>query len=187
MEDREILEGAAVRPLKRVEYEQLTACGVFADERVELLRGFLVRMAPQGGPHADAIARLHTLLVRALPQQTQIRAHSPFAASDDSEPEPDIAVVPLGDYRDGHPAQAFLLVEAADSSLRKDRAVKGPLYAASGVPEYWLIDLEANVVEVYRDPDSNGYRTVDRVGVGATLHPLAFPDAAIPVRGFLPG
>lgn len=186
MIDLTLLGAESVRPLKRSEYDRLVAAGVFDDERVELLHGILVRMTPQGGPHATSISKLNLHVVRALGDRADIRSHSPYAASDDSEPEPDLAVVPLGDYRGDHPDRAFLLVEASDSSLLKDRKIKAPLYAASRVQEYWILDLDAGEVEVHRDPGPEGYRSITRHGKSATLSLLAFPDVQIAVSSFLP-
>lgn len=175
-----------IRPIKRVEYERMVECGIFADERVELLEGFLVRMSPQGGPHADSVAMLHERLTLALHGRAKIRSHSPFAASDDSEPEPDIAVVPPGDYSKSHPDRAFLLVEAADSSLAKDRGIKARLYARSGVREYWILDLKAGRIEIHREPGQSGFAQVSYADRAASLSLEAFPDVSIAASSFLP-
>src|SRR5580704_11900392 len=90
---------------------------------------------------STSVTRLNKLLVRALGDRAEVRVQAPFGASDVSEPEPDLAVVPPGSYLDEHPSRAHLLIEVADSSLQDDRRIKGPLYAAAGVPEYWIVDL----------------------------------------------
>ena len=87
------------------------------------------------------MAKLAASLGRALPPGFEVRTHSPLAVSDDSEPEPDVAVVSAGDYSTRHPQTALLVIEVADSSLQKDRRVKAALYAAAGIPEFWLVDL----------------------------------------------
>jgi Uma2 family endonuclease len=169
------------RPLKRVEYDRLVALGVFADERVELLYGTLVTMSPQDPGHTSPIGVLTMLLVPALIGQALVRVQSPLAAADESEPEPDLAVVPLGSYRTAHPDQAYLVIEVALSSTKKDRLVKAPLYARSGFTEYWLVDVTAGVVEVYRDPVGGLYRAVTTHGAGESVTLQAFPHVAIAV------
>jgi Uma2 family endonuclease len=142
-----------VRPLKRVEYEKLVVEGCFEGEPVELLWGRLVRMSPQKSLHAAVIQLLnkHFVLAVAPSEYADVRIQSPFAATNDSEPEPDVAVVPHGSYRDAHPSEALLVIEVAETSVRADRA-KAAIYAAGGVMEYWIVNLPDRVVEVHRDP-----------------------------------
>lgn len=174
-----------LRPLRRREFDRLVELGCFEDEQVELLRGALVSMTPQKPPHADVVSRLAHRLILVLGERALVRAQAPFAASDYSEPEPDLAVVPMRSYRDAHPNEAFLLIEVADSSLSKDRKVKSGIYAACGVPEYWIVNLVDNLVEVHRDPAGESYRQVERLGPGQTLSPAAFPDIVLPVDTIL--
>lgn len=185
MLDAEQLSPERVRPLHRREYERLVEAGVFEDERVELLRGVLVEMSPQGGPHAGSTARIANLLIRALGDDIEVRTHSPLRAGEDSMPEPDVAVVskmPIGE----HPTKAFLVVEVAESSLRKDRTIKAPIYAETVVPEYWIVDLAGRAVEVHTDPRDGRYSCVVRADDDGVLRPLAFPEIAIPVAEILP-
>jgi Uma2 family endonuclease len=110
---------------------------MFEHERVELIRGMVLTMSPIGPAHADPIDVLTRRLVLAMGDRAVVRVQQPFAASDDSEPEPDLALVPPGRYAADHPRQARLVIEVAQSSLTYDRETKAPLYAESGVPEYW--------------------------------------------------
>jgi Uma2 family endonuclease len=185
MLDAEQLFPERVRPLHRREYERLVNAGVFEDERVELLRGVLVEMSPQGGPHAGSTARIANLLTRALSDGIEVRAHSPLAAGEDSMPEPDVAVVPRMPIGE-HPTHAFLVVEVSESSLRKDRKIKAPIYAETVVPEYWIVDLVGRAVEVYTEPRDGRYATVIRIGEDGVLRPAAFPEVAIPIAEILP-
>ena len=169
------------RPLKRSEYERLVELGAFENERVELLRGTLVAMSPQDPQHTSPIGTLNMLLVPALVGRALVRVQSPLVAADESEPEPDLAVVPLGDYRRAHPSLALLIIEVAFSSAKKDRVVKGPLYAESRFPEYWLVDVQAGIIEVHRDPSPSGYRVVVPHGPGETISVAAFPDVLVRV------
>jgi Uma2 family endonuclease len=153
-----------IRPLRRVEYDALVSQGLLAESRVELLLGNLVEMTPQGPLHADVVAKLAARFGRALPPDVEVRSHSPLALSEDSEPEPDIALVPAGVYSTEHPRQALLVVEVADTSLAKDRRIKSALYATAGIPEFWLVNLTEKLVEVHRDPVAGSYTDVQRVG-----------------------
>ena len=167
------------RPLKRVEYDRLVELGAFEDEKLELLRGALVTMSPQKGPHAHAASWLTDLLARALGDRALVRCQCPLAIADDSEPEPDVAVVPRTRYRSEHPTAAYLVVEVADSSLRKDREVKRDIYAEAGVPEYWIVNVREQVVEVYRTPVEGRYTERRQVGADVRLRLVEFPDVEI--------
>jgi Uma2 family endonuclease len=147
------------RPLRRVEYDKLIELGVFGDERIELINGVLVPMSPIGPPHSNAVDLLMLLLVRALGDRARIRVQNPLAAGDISEPQPDLLVAPLADYETEHPAEAHLVIEVAESSLAYDRGTKLRLYAEQGVPEYWIVDVVARRIEVYREPSSGTFQT----------------------------
>ena len=170
-----------VRPLRRREYDHLVRLGVFADERIELLRGQLVRMSPQGAPHASITAWLGRKLGRALDESFEVRQHSPFAASDDSEPEPDVSVSRARKRGYYHPSKALLLIEVAESSLRIDRHIKAAIYAENGAPEYWIVDLSARAVWAFTEPAGGAYRSVERLGRRATLRPTRLPQIALSI------
>ncbi|TMQ17727.1 MAG: Uma2 family endonuclease [Deltaproteobacteria bacterium] len=111
-----------VRSIKRAEYDRMVELGMFDDERVELLGGLLVKMSPQHAPHASTVQKLNELLMPQVQRRFTVRIQSPLALSDDTEPEPDVAVVPLGDYELEHPTTALLIIEVSDTTLNKDRA-----------------------------------------------------------------
>lgn len=173
------------RPLRRVEYDRLVALGTFEGERIELIGGALRRMTPIGPPHTSTVDRLTRLLVLALSELAWVRVQGSFAADDLSEPEPDFCIFPLGDYDTAHPSVAHLIIEVSDSSLAYDRGEKAPLYAACGVPEYWVVNLRDRVVEVHRGPGAGGYRDVEVVPKGARLRLLAFPEVELAVDDFV--
>jgi Uma2 family endonuclease len=175
-----------LRPLKRVEYERLAELGAFRDEKVELAHGRIVRKNPIGGPHRYGVRHLTEILGQALRGRANIEIQSSFAASDDSEPEPDVAVVSLGDYLDEPPSEAFLIVEVAQSSLADDRGWKATLYASCGVPEYWIVNLVDDLIEVYREPGAEGYARVTRHGRDEELCVPGFEDVVVSVREVLP-
>lgn len=175
----QVTEPRKVRPLKRAEFDQLVELGAFEGERVELVRGVLVEMAPQGVPHANVVEVLTELLIGALRGRARVRSQLPFAASDESELEPDLAVLEKSSSRKDHPSSALLLVEVADSSLAFDRKVKANIYAEARVPEYWVIDTSRQQVEVYSRPSGGTYKRVERHGRTAVLSLRAFPDVSI--------
>ncbi len=160
MLDRELLRPERVRGLRRDEYEQLINLGAFDDERIELLRGSLVEMSPQGEPHARICAWLHEQLILGLDMgRYEVRGHTSFAATVDSVPEPDVAVLPR-ELRARLPRKALLLVEVSETSLSKDRVLKTEIYAEAGVPEYWIVNVRTHTVEVHTRPSPTGYRRV---------------------------
>ena len=177
-----VLSHARPRRMSRSEYERLTAQGMFENERVELIHGIVVEMPPIGPNHADPVDVLTRVFVRGVGDRAVVRVQHPFAASDESEPQPDIALVPPGRYNKRHPESAFLLVEVAATSLKHDRETKAPLYAASGIPEYWIVDLNAREVEVYDQPAAGRYGRTRSFPIGTTIAPAAFPDVAVSVN-----
>lgn len=175
-----------LRPITRAEFDRMVAAGIFQeDERVELLHGLLVAMSPIGPRHNETVCRLTEFLVPALQGRGRVRPQCSFAASDDSEPVPDLTVLPPGDYKDAHPTEALLAVEVADSSLGKDRTIKRDLYAACGVPEYWVVNLQDDVVEVHTDPRQGRYTSTRTQAPGTTIALVAFPDVALDVGALL--
>jgi len=171
-----------IRGLKRAEYEQLVESGAIAeDERVELLFGAIVRMSPQGHAHHYAIMQLTDLLVAPLKGRARVCIQLPIALSDDSEPEPDVAVVPFGDYADHIPTQALLIIEVADTSLQDDQSTRRHLYAAAGVPEYWIVDVVHRVIETHRKLMEGDYTVITRHVPGETLAIPGFSEIVLPV------
>ena len=181
MQAYDVLDHAQPRLLSRGEYDRLVATGMFEHERVELIRGIVVQMSPIGPAHADPIDVLNRHFVRALGDRAVVRVQLPFAASDDSEPEPDLALVPPRRYADRHPHQAFLVIEVADTSLAHDRETKAPLYASCGVPEYWIVDVNARRVSIYDTLTAGRYARMRHFSVGERILPSAFADAALDV------
>lgn len=169
-----------VRPLRRVEYDQLIALGAFEDEKIELLDGVLVRMTPIGPPHASTVQRLNELLFPLLVGRASVRLQNPYAAGPFSEPEPDVAIVPLGGYETAHPDLAYLIIEVAESSLAKDRGAKARIYAENGVEEYWIVDLAKRRLEVFRDPKDGRYQRTLTLSEPESLVAIQrFPDVQL--------
>jgi Uma2 family endonuclease len=161
------------------------------DDRVELLQGVIVAMAPSNPRHASCISRVVHTLVAAVAGHAVVRPQLPFVAGPYSVPEPDVAVVPgqLADYDAVHPATALLIIEVSDVSLVQDRMTKAPIYAAAGVPEYWILNLRDDRLEVFRDPDPKAarYRETLSVRRGEQVTLVALQGASVAVDDLLPG
>ena len=170
-----------IRPLSRREYDRMVDLGMFEDEHVELLRGMLVEMSPQGEHHGSVVAWFAQRLSIALGMSLQVRPALPLAADDYSEPEPDVAVCTRDHGVHEHPARAVLLIEVAYSSLRKDRGIKLQIYAQAGIAEYWVVDITTMTVEVYTQPTAHGYASVVRLRDGDVLRPTRLPGVELPV------
>ena len=145
-------------------YHRMGEAGIFrGDERVELIEGELIDMAPIGSDHSASINSLNLALVTACGGQALVSVQNPVRLDRYNEPQPDFAVLrPRADnYRVSHPSPAdvLLLVEVADSSLRFDRTVKLPLYARHLIPELWIVDLRRRELDVFRDPAGDAYAT----------------------------
>jgi Uma2 family endonuclease len=159
-------------------------------DRVELLEGVIVSMTPIDPPHASATMLATVALQRSVQARATVRCQTPLLVGIRSVPVPDVTVVPgcEGDYGSVHPSSAHLVVEVADSTLGADRLTKSRIYAAAGVPEYWIVNLRDFVVEVMRDPDPANavYRGVRVARDGDTLELAALPGARVAVAELLP-
>jgi Uma2 family endonuclease len=184
------------RRWKRVEYERLIETGFFQPgDPVELIGGQLIVAEPQGSRHFTAIQAVEDALRAAFGVGWQVRGQGPVALDEESEPEPDVAVVPgsFRDYTAAHPSRPVLVVEVSESSLNLDRHHKGSLYARAGLNDYWIVNLVDQVLEVHRHPGPDPtasfgwrYQSVEALGRGASVSPLALPGSRIPVGNLLP-
>lgn len=174
-----------LRPLKVSEYVALAELGAFENERVELLRGRVVRMAPQGEEHAWIVQTMNNLLVEYFGNFVAVRPASPLHASEDSMPEADFALVPKTRSPGPHPQKALLLIEVSSSSLRLDRKVKAPLYAEGGSPEYWIVDVASAQLEVFRAPKNGEWTEHFTLTAEKSIRPVSFPEVEFPLRDFL--
>ena len=187
-EEAPVGEPRAIRPhlFTRAEFEKLIDLGFFEeDAKIELLNGTLIEMSPQGLPHSSTIHGLTKLLFRKFGDRADVRVQLPLAAGERSRPEPDFALVPPGRYREALPEQAYLVIEISDSTLRFDRQTKASIYAAHGVPEYWIVNLPESVVEVYTDPSEGRYRQVRTARRGEKLSLSAFEGVSLTVDEIL--
>ncbi len=168
------------------QYHQMIEAGILTEnDRVELLRGEIVEMASIGRRHAACVNRLTELFVLRLAQAVIVGVQNPVELEDNSEPQPDIALLRRRDdfYEAGHPQSedVLLLVEVADTTIEFDREVKIPLYAESGISEVWLVDLNGQCLEVYRQPLSNSYQSIQKYYRGQSLTLQAVPDVIFTV------
>ena len=173
------------------DYLDLSARGVLGPEdRVELLEGVIVAMSPHNPRHAAGCSRVDQAIRVAVGTRAVVRAQLSLVLGTHSVPEPDLAVVPgrQSDYDHAHPTGALLVVEIADSSLLQDRLTKAATYAAAGIPEYWIVNLIDDCVEVHRSPqrEARRYASITTVRRGEAIELDSFPGARVDVHDLLP-
>ena len=170
------------------DYHRLGAAGILSnDVRVELIEGDLIEMAPIGGPHIGLVNRLNRMLVLAVGDRGVVSIQNPVTLPPRSEPQPDLAVLHAGveGSSAGVPtaADTFLVIEVSDSTLAYDRDTKVPLYARAGIPEVWVVDVNAKCIIVHRAPTTSGYVDVREVSGGAlsiqSLAPVSIDVGAL--------
>ena len=169
------------------DYHRMVETGVLTgSDRVELLEGQIIEMNPQLPPHAATTQRAFRYLDRLLETVACMRMQLPVTLKPKSEPEPDIAVVRIdaSEYGDRHPApdDIFLIIEVADSTLLGDRQQKALVYAKAGIADYWILDVNAKQVYVFREPTSEGYQQEAILTANTLIAPVAFPDITIPLN-----
>ena len=163
------------------QYHLMYEAGVFPEgDRFELINGEITKMSPIGRKHVSCIIRLVRLIQTKLGDYVMVSAQNSIRLGDNSEPQPDLAILKLRDdfYEEGlpTPSDILLIIEVADSTLAYDRDVKMPLYAAAGIPEMWLFDINKKAIEGYSLPSSSGYKQMRRYEADDTLAMIAFPD-----------
>lgn len=178
------------------EYHQLVDLGFFTeDEKIELIRGEIINMAPKRTPHSVCNSLLWKKLYQLIGQQAEIRVQEPITLPSDSEPEPDVVVAKLkaDNYLSAHPVaeNIILVVEIADSTLKYDREVKIPLYAEAGINDYWIFNLVDKCLEVYTKPFSrqNGnfnYQTRNIILADGTIEIPGFSDVILELATVFP-
>lgn len=180
----------------RAEYDRLIQLGVFkSEDRIELIGGELIVSEPPSPEHYTAMRNSVRALEAAFGPDWEVRPDGPVALDDESEPEPDVAVVPgsARDYRHAHPSRPVLTLEISLYSLATDRVRKASLYARARLADYWILNLIAGVLEVYRDPVPNpdapfgwSYARREVVDASGRVSPLAAPSASVAVSDLLP-
>jgi Uma2 family endonuclease len=179
---------AARRLFTRHEYHRMAEVGILKPtDRVELIKGEIVEMSPPGRRHVAFVDNLNQLLVIRLAGRGIVSVQNPVVLAEDTEPQPDLAIrrlraVPYKE-REAFAEDVLLLIEVADTSLRYDRSTKLRLYAEAGVLEYWLVDCNAESIEVFRGPGPDGYRDVSRISGDSSVNVQAFEDVLLRTGG----
>ena len=172
------------------EYHRMGDAGIFGpEERTELIDGEIIQMSPIGQRHAGRVNRATAVFVKAFGERAVVSPQNPVQLSDWTEPQPDIVVFkPRSDfYENKRPVSddVLLVMEVSDTTLRFDMKIKLPHFAAAGVCELWIQDLNAGVLHVFRDPAEKNYKASLQLKPGDSISPLAFPDIRISIDDLL--
>ncbi len=172
------------------DYHRMAETGVLTETaRTELIEGEIVDMAPIGTRHGSAVLLLTQLATQAVDRQALVSVQGALRLGQNSEPQPDLMLLKLRDdyYRNAHPAAAdvLLLIEVSDSSARYDREIKLPLYAAHGVSEVWIVDLDAKLIRCFRRPHGNEYLEATATAEAGPMAVQAMPGVSIDLGGVL--
>jgi Uma2 family endonuclease len=172
------------------QYHRTIETAILTDrDRVELIEGEIIEKSPVGRRHAACVDRLNEIFVLQVASEAIVRIQNPIKLSDNSEPQPDIALVrrQTNFYVTEHPQpkDIFLVVEVSDTTTDYDRQVKIPLYATEQISEAWLIDLNTKAIEVYRQPTPSGYLNVRICDRNDSIVLQAFPDISFSVDSIL--
>ena len=166
------------------EYHLMGEAGIFTeDDRVELIEGDVIQMAPVGDPHINAVDRLNEVFVLAVAGKARVSVQNPVRLSQHSEPEPDLLILRRESFgRAGRPEDVLVLVEVSDTTLRYDRDTKLPLYARHGIPHLLNIEITAGAVVHYFEPHDGGYGQHTRYVRGERLTLEILPSVSISIN-----
>ena len=172
------------------EYVRMAEIGILGqDDRVELIDGVIVEMAPIGRPHGNRVSRIASVFTKTMPADMQVYIGSTIRLNDQTGPQPDIALLtPQASFEEENipgPEDILLIVEVSGSTLRSDRGDKARRYAESGIPELWIFVLADGEIEVCRQPTAEGYADVRRFRRGDMLAPLGLPEIRLAVDDLL--
>jgi len=172
------------------DYMQMLEAGILTeDDRVELIEGEILKMSPIGDPHAACVKKGNALFHRLVGHQAIVSVQDPIRLDNYSEPQPDLALLKSRKnyYAQARPtpADVLLIVEVADSSIDYDRRIKIPLYARALIPVVWLVDLNADAIEVYWQPANGAYQALQTAGRGDRLTLETLPSLIVMVDDIL--
>ena len=178
------------------EWDRMVSAGFLEGQRVEFIDGEILDMAPQRDIHAAAVSLAFKAIWRVIGDKVWVRWQLPLRLNDDSEPEPDVSVVKGGERNyigTGHPSEAILVIEVADSSLDYDREDKASLYASAGIADYWILNLLQRQCEVHRNPIADATERFgcryDQITIhkpGDSIAPLAAPNRPVAINAVIP-
>jgi Uma2 family endonuclease len=158
-------------------------------DRVELIEGEIVEMSPIGDRHAMAVNRANMVFARGLGDKVVVSVQNAVRINRYNEPQPDIVLIRPreGFYGDRHPRpeDVVLLIEVADTTLKYDQNVKLPIYARNGIREVWILDLQRDVIHLYREPENGSYTVCETRPRSESVSPQAFPGFAISAADLL--
>lgn len=170
------------------EYHRMIEASLLEDRHVELINGEIIEMTPEDPGHSYYCRESVKYLRTTLAELAEVSEAHPIALPDSSEPEPDVAIIrlPPSQYRDRHPqpADIYWLIEIANTTLTKDLEIKKDLYAAAGIPEYWVMDLQNMVLVVFLDLQNGNYQTKQSLTSGL-ISPQAFPHVQLDIQQLL--
>jgi len=170
------------------EYERMIEVGILTKyHHVELIRGEIITMEPNSPPRAFCSMMLTDLLVPSVPDEIRVAVRSPIRLSDESIPQPDMALLRFARYTHAYPkaGDVHIVIEIADTMRAYDRDVKLPIYAAAGIPEAWVVDIAADRIERHTEPAADGYQLIRHFGRGSVVESVVIPTLAIPVDEIL--
>ncbi|WP_017661944.1 Uma2 family endonuclease [Baaleninema simplex] len=179
-----------VRQLTVDEYHRMAEVGILhPDERVELLDGKILKMSPIGARHAAYVNRIVKLFLRWFDSRASVSVQNPIILNEFSEPQPDVMLLRFreNEYYDALPTalDVYLVVEVAESTLEFDRSEKLPRYALAEIPEVWIVDTNADRIEVYRNPVEGKYQSSQILKRGDRISILAFSNREIELNTLL--
>lgn len=172
------------------DYYRMGEVGILRkDNRLELIKGDIIDMAPIGSAHAGTVKRLAKLLMDAVGNSSIVSVQDPVRLDAYSEPQPDIALLRLREdyYREAHPRSGdlLLIVEVTETSLSYDQGIKVPLYAQHGIPEVWVFDVGSNHLHICRQPEQDSYQVVETLSQAKIICPMQLPKVAVNLAGLL--
>lgn len=177
------------------EFEKLIDLGVFGpEEKLELIGGELIPKMTQNGPHATSVTLVQEMTLALGLQRVVVRVQLPLRLGTNDRPEPDVALVEgvARDFAIHHPTMALLVVEVSDATLAADRTTKASMYARAGIQDYWIVNINENLLEVHREPIEDAsaffgarYAAVHKLSRGESIAPLAAPEHPVPVADLL--
>jgi len=172
------------------EYQKMEEVGILSHlDKVELINGEILHMSPIGIKHQGVINKINNFFFPLYSKKAVIHIQGPIQFKNLNQPVPDVMLLkPRKDFytkKSALPKDVFLLIEVADSSLKYDKEIKLPLYAAAKIKEYWIVNLQDDIIEIYRNPKNGIYKNNIIASIGDKISCSAFPNKKIAVKDIL--